>query len=513
MNNLLCEQFIAALNLADTNRLFWENKAVTWSLNEQGKFIKSAGKNSFVFKATINSAVYAVKCYTTKQEAQTNNLKEIASFLEEQQFDWAVPFSVYSKPLPVKKEGELLFNSTVVLMPWIEGNTLEQQVKILCEENDKEGLNELFLNFIELSNKLLKANVSHGDITPDNIIVNAADGKLYLVDYDTFSFNEETRHFGQFGWTPAYHHPCRRISETEIFADHFSILLLTISLKAFSLKPDLYKTFTSSHGLLFTVADFKNIDHSNVAVAIAGIEDSYLETALDFFKIVLTKNSCEIPQLQKYLNCHSQGDASSLLQMKVNTLTLENEIFKNKIKAMQGEMSWELIQQEKLKIDNKKLRADILKYNNAAAGVKQKKTWRRTAAISTVILLALGFTSYLSFFTDGGISGLWRSAGGSDNAISKEQPLTKLNTDPEQPVSKTEEAEIVSTHKIAVDTDPKTKAPNKSTVSLTLPAITGGNNSEKLVVKTKMLRRNTKQQKAWAVTQNTPEKMFRTTGF
>ena len=93
----------------------------------------------------------------------------------------------------VMKLKELILPSAkwdLIEMEWVNGETLSSEVKRLLEQGDIRSIRALSEEFQKLAAKMASAEVSHGDISPENIMVN--DGHLVLVDYDSF-WSEELK--------------------------------------------------------------------------------------------------------------------------------------------------------------------------------------------------------------------------------------------------------------------------------------------------------------------------------
>jgi eukaryotic-like serine/threonine-protein kinase len=425
MSKLLYKDFDKALSISVHQHLLPGKENVKLITDSSGAPIYAAGKNSFVFKASIDGEIVACKCYTSNKYSQLNDLKKVADFINQHQFDWMIPFSVNSKPLKIIKENGTYFDSAILLMPWVEGETLELYIKTLCKDQDAAGIHKLFLSFVKFANKVHASDVSHGNITPANIMITEK-GNLILINHNTFSYNEETAPLGQFGWTPAYQHPSRKISRPEIHADHFSILILAISLKALSLEPELYQIYNSSNGLLFTVADFRNIAESEIFKALSKIEDKHLQKMLYLLKVIIGNNCGEIPQLEKYLNWNDNAGATSILQMEIETLKVAHQNIENKIQEIQQGAAREQLLQEKLKTDNKRLKGDVLKHTNSVANLRKKRNWWRGVAAG-VIVLSLGFFGYTFLFPGTGINNIFTSHTQEQDVKAVTQSINEAN--------------------------------------------------------------------------------------
>ena len=71
----------------------------------------------------------------------------------------------------------------LILMDWIQGDTLYQWAAARCRAGDGQALAGAASRWVELVAELEAAEIAHGDLQHANVMV-AADGQLKLVDYD-----------------------------------------------------------------------------------------------------------------------------------------------------------------------------------------------------------------------------------------------------------------------------------------------------------------------------------------
>ncbi len=137
----------------------------------------------------------------------------------------------------------------VVVARWVEGCTLEAELRRAVRQNDRAGLATLAQQFDRLATALLRREWAHGDLKPDNIIV-TPDGSLRLIDYDAMFIpnlaGERTCELG----TPPFQHPLRDEYFYDKHLDDYSIALLSTSLHALALEPSLYGKYHRADNLL-----------------------------------------------------------------------------------------------------------------------------------------------------------------------------------------------------------------------------------------------------------------------
>jgi len=154
----------------------------------------------------------------------------------------------------------------VIIMEWVEGQTLIQAVDKLCQKRDRQALTEIANNWAQVVRALNGAHMAHGDLSGNNIMVRH-DRRLVLVDYDGVFIPEFAGRPAVVGGTQDYLHPDSSKRKFNERLDDFSALAIHTSLAALSVKPELWDTSgikrapngqpTTDH-LLFRFTDFQN---------------------------------------------------------------------------------------------------------------------------------------------------------------------------------------------------------------------------------------------------------------
>ena len=137
----------------------------------------------------------------------------------------------------------------VILEPWIEGENLEHEVRKIYKKRDWAKLWHLSEAFDELAGRLLAEPFAHGDLKPENIIVDPM-GRLHLIDFDAcFLPGERDGECTEIG-TPSYQHP-RRGTYRDLWIDHYPAALISVQLRALALDPSLANEPHVKEGHLF----------------------------------------------------------------------------------------------------------------------------------------------------------------------------------------------------------------------------------------------------------------------
>lgn len=136
----------------------------------------------------------------------------------------------------------------VVVEPWIEGKNLEKQIRRAATAGEQRELFRLSQAFEELATNLLTEPWAHGDLKPENIIVDPY-GELHLIDFDGCYLPEERLNYAPEIGTPAYQHPQRKESFDK-WIDHYPIALIATQIRALAYEPALLMAFDGGDGLL-----------------------------------------------------------------------------------------------------------------------------------------------------------------------------------------------------------------------------------------------------------------------
>lgn len=188
----------------------------------------------------------------------------------------------------------------VVLQPWIEGETLTETI----EKNiiPLDGWNRLAL-------EIINAEWAHCDLSGDNIIV-GNDGELSLIDFDN-AYTPNLHANNNLG-SRLFQSPMRRPSDFNARTDDFSILLISVALRALVHAPELRLKYPLNDGIL--------IDGSRVFASDYKLLDEITELAIkrgDFvlYRMVrlLTRHTIyfdELPRLLRFAveGCEANGD-------------------------------------------------------------------------------------------------------------------------------------------------------------------------------------------------------------
>ena len=210
-----------------------------------------SGGFALTYTITAGSKKYAVRCFHRRSKALERRYQAITRRLAQLRSPYFLDFEFQPKGIRVGGNAY-----PIVKMAWAQGVTLGE---FLENNHDKKGaLANLPASLLALSKFLETERVAHGDIQTGNMMVSGMSGAVQLIDYDGM-FVEEIRDVGsaELG-QPNFQHPERRSKNPfESTVDRFSLISLTLALKALHEDPSLWKKSKSDNdAIVFRAPDF-----------------------------------------------------------------------------------------------------------------------------------------------------------------------------------------------------------------------------------------------------------------
>ena len=287
MNYPLLSEYVESIRSAEDNLA--ELNYLHPVLDANGDPVMTGGNFAVVFKMQDKNTgkYYALKCFTREQEGRAESYKLIAEELEFVNTTYFTHFKYFDKELFVDCANSDETEFPVVLMDWVEGITLDKYIR---EHIDNQYELSLFAyQFSQLAMWLMPQPFAHGDLKPDNILVQG-DGTIVLVDYDGMYVpamkGQKAREFG----SPGFRHPSRTIEEFNEHIDDFPIASILLSLKAIALQPSLLDEYGASDRLLLSENDYRNISRSRFFKQVFPSEDTELNKLMNLFMLALSEN-------------------------------------------------------------------------------------------------------------------------------------------------------------------------------------------------------------------------------
>jgi tRNA A-37 threonylcarbamoyl transferase component Bud32 len=222
----------------------------TPELNALGLPRPNSGAFASVYRVTSRGRDWAVRCFLRNVEGQHERYMELSKFIMADDLIYTVWFEYIEQGIRVRDKWY-----PILKMEWVDGVSLDQYVRKNLQ--DKEAILQLLDRFLLMSDRLLKANVAHGDLQHGNILV--VEDDLRLVDYDGMFVpalaGKKSFELGH----PNYQHPQRSQEHFGPYLDYFSQRVISASLKSLAVDPSLwYKLGGGDECLLFRRSDFLN---------------------------------------------------------------------------------------------------------------------------------------------------------------------------------------------------------------------------------------------------------------
>ncbi|MBQ7856844.1 MAG: protein kinase [Alistipes sp.] len=218
------------LACADSSSALWGHlHDLSFVRGEDGRPIFRTGNSAVIFKVTYRNQTWKMKCYVRPKR----NLRAI--YRE----------NFFPKELCIP---DIMGRRVdVVLEPWVEGETLNKAIATAVATGDRTRLAELASSFDALALRLLQGEWAHGDLKPENIIVN--EQGIHLIDFDAiYRPGFEPEDCNEIG-TLNFQHPARgRRFDKSI--DDYPIALISTALHALAVEPSLYDRYPTDDALL-----------------------------------------------------------------------------------------------------------------------------------------------------------------------------------------------------------------------------------------------------------------------
>ncbi len=238
-----------------------------------------AGSFAVVYKGTHADTAepFAVRVFTTESPERRERYEQISAYLKDRHLDCLCDFEYRDRSIRSAGDGKWY---PLILMEWVEGETLFQWVRSKCSRGDKKALAAAASRWLEVVKELADASLAHGDLQHANVMVTTA-GQLKLVDYDCMCVPALVgRRNLEVGVDP-YQHPDRNESTLlSMDLDNFSALMIYLALRATAADPSLWQKHVEGPGhdkLLFSRRDFEDVAGSSLYIDLINSRDSEVQ--------------------------------------------------------------------------------------------------------------------------------------------------------------------------------------------------------------------------------------------
>ena len=259
MNYPLISEYIEAIKLAEDNL-----SSITYLrpvLDEDGNAIMSSGNFAVVFKMQdIRNGDYkALKCFTREQEGRAKAYKEISNALHRVESRYLIHFKYLEYELYVDSSNSDENEFPVLLMDWVEGISLDKYIQQYLGNSFE--LNDICVEFAEMSKWLVSQSFAHGDLKPDNILVRP-NGEIVLIDYDGMYVSSMHGQKAREAGSNNYRHPLRGLENFNSHIDDFALAAISLSLKAISISYGILDKVDGCDSFIFNEDDYFDLRNS-----------------------------------------------------------------------------------------------------------------------------------------------------------------------------------------------------------------------------------------------------------
>lgn len=240
----------------------YENLVLVKESAEKSIFTCSNFAVVFKMEDKITRKLYALKCFTYDLELRDTSYSLISKHLKSRKNPYFVDFEYVTDEIWVNSQLAGDSEYPVLVMEWIEGQTLGEYIGKLCAEVNKTELLKLACTFDQMALWLLEQPFAHGNLNTENILVEPS-GRLRLIDYDGMFTPEMDGQAACENGSPGFRHPRRTTQHFGSFIDDFSILILSLSLHALSVGPSLIKEKSLTDSIFLTEEDLLHPHQTN----------------------------------------------------------------------------------------------------------------------------------------------------------------------------------------------------------------------------------------------------------
>lgn len=260
-----------------------------------------AGAFAVVYRGTPSGGgpPRAIRVFTTASPERRERYDLISRYLESRSPGCLVRFEYREES--VRASGADGWYP-LILMDWVEGDTLFKWAKLRCAEGNRLALGKAAARWVDVVTELEESKIAHGDLQHGNVMV-TPDGQIKLVDYDGMCVPALVgRRNLEVGVKP-YQHPQR--NETTLLSlelDRFSSMFIYVALKALSYDPGLWERYVvqcENDKLLFREQDFDFPEQSPLFNELKLARDEDLADAAEQLQSLIRVPMDRLPPLRE----------------------------------------------------------------------------------------------------------------------------------------------------------------------------------------------------------------------
>ena len=250
----------------------------------------------FALTYTISSGPkkFAVRCFHKESKALERRYVAISKRIASLNSPYFLDFQFQSQGIKVDGVGY-----PIVKMAWAKGETLGQFLE--TNRSSAFALSKLSDAIVSFAAFLEKEQIAHGDLQTGNLMVSAGGSVIQLIDYDGM-YVDEIKDIGssELGHVNFQHPQRKSTNPFNPTIDRFSLISLTVALKALRLDPSLWnKTKSEEDTILFRANDFVDPGASQTFALL--LSNSAMAADIKNFASVCKSPMDKAPSLAEFL--------------------------------------------------------------------------------------------------------------------------------------------------------------------------------------------------------------------
>jgi len=260
---------------------------------------------------------YAIKCFTIETKDRLARYQAISTYLEQHKSNYFVAYEYLEKELFVTSNSAGDNEFPILKMEWAHGKTLAMTLQEACKKHDIHILNIICEEWDKLCQFLLDHEIAHGDLKHDNIIV-TNDHKLILIDYDGMFVPQLKKMNANEIGSSAYQHPKRNHSTFNKDMDHFSMLVIKLSLHALKHNPELFNQYNTGENIIFSKKDFDNVADSHLVKEIKQLNNSFINLLVQNLQKFCSSENIANPNINEIVGAKKNGSWHRWLKFNIS---------------------------------------------------------------------------------------------------------------------------------------------------------------------------------------------------
>ncbi|CAK0756194.1 Non-specific serine/threonine protein kinase [Azospirillaceae bacterium] len=261
-----------------------------------------AGNFAGVFKVFgKNGEPMALKCFTREMPDLEERYRAVARYAKISRLACMIDFEYLPEELFVTSSIAPSGNYPIVTMPWLSGKPLGPAIETLCNKNNRRAMAALTRAWARLCVDMLRHGVAHGDLKHDNVMITPG-SKLKLIDYDSMFLPELKGMPSTLLGGVNFQHPNREARHFDATIDHFSILVILLSLRALTFEPELLGKYNNGENIILTRDDFLTPDASGLIRNLLKSPDFFVRDWTQTLIWTCRENSIQVPALKTILS-------------------------------------------------------------------------------------------------------------------------------------------------------------------------------------------------------------------